>query len=95
MFSTLKSELKERAVELRAIKAEVKKLQREHAWDDLWRAQYRLTSQKWVYRHKHIAYCLLRGRTMEQIERKCHTPPCESTIKNYVEEYGEEVKDAA
>ena len=24
------------------------------------------------YRHKHIAYCLLRGRTYEQIEQKVH-----------------------
>jgi len=25
-------------------------------------------------RYKHIAYCLLRGRTMEQIEQKTHDP---------------------
>jgi len=32
------------------------------------------------YRHRHIAYCLARGRTYEQIERKCDEPPDEYRI---------------
>jgi len=28
----------------------------------------RLPNAKYEFRHKHIAYCMLRGRTMEQIE---------------------------
>jgi hypothetical protein len=30
---------------------------------------------KFEARHKHIAYCLIRGRTYEQIERKTRTEP--------------------
>lgn len=30
----------------------------------------RLLVYPWVWRHRHIAYCLLRGRTYEQIENK-------------------------
>ena len=35
------------------------------------------------YRHHHIAYCLLRGRTMEQIEKKCakDNMPCVDWVK--------------
>lgn len=29
-----------------------------------------LEKMQWDFRHRHIAYCLLRGRTMEQIENK-------------------------
>ena len=33
--------------------------------------QYQLLGLKHEYRHKHIAYCLLRGRKYEEIERTC------------------------
>jgi hypothetical protein len=54
-FSNLKSELKALATNIRKEKTH-----------NRWEAQ-RLSYQ---FRHKHICHCLLRGRTMEQIENK-------------------------
>lgn len=35
------------------------------------------------FRHRHIAYSLLRGRTMEQIERTTHYPPDMELVEKY------------
>ena len=37
---------------------------------------------QWAFRSKHIAYCMLRGKTLEQIEGKkgpCKAPYCKAT----------------
>lgn len=49
----------------------------------------------WEFRHRHIAYCLLRGRTMEQIERKTREDnhPSERLIDKYKEEYTKMLSD--
>ena len=46
------------------------------------------------FRHRHIAYCLIRGRTMEQIENVdrnvepyCYNKPNQKRIDKYIEEY--------
>lgn len=36
-----------------------------HTYKEMWAVR----DLKHTYRHRHIAYCLLRGRTMEQIEK--------------------------
>ena len=43
----------------------------------------------WEFRHRHIAYCLLRGRTIEQIERKVRddNQRDENLVEKYKEEY--------
>lgn len=33
-----------------------------------------LYSSQWEYRCKHIAYCMARGRSYEEIEKSTHTP---------------------
>lgn len=56
---------------------------------------------KHEFRHKHIAYCLLRGRTMEQIEssgvrcgnQKKHSYSCNCPNMKYVEEIMNGVKN--
>lgn len=74
-YQKFKSELKGLAKEIRERRAKTKQYQREHGgchphrwncknWED-----YEYTNKQWEYRHKHIAYCLLRGRTYEQIEK--------------------------
>lgn len=42
-----------------------------------------------TYRHRHIAYCLLRGRTMDQIEAKVHpgNERDEKLVEKYMAEY--------
>ena len=38
-------------------------------WDKEWNILRKLESLQYQYRHRHIAYCLKKGRTYEQIER--------------------------
>lgn len=70
----LKSLLKELAVHNRKYKAMYKEAQRSSVadhrakWDALY--AFQRTGPKGNYRYMHIAYCLLRGRTYEQIENK-------------------------
>jgi len=48
----------------------------------------RLETNRFIYRHKHIAYCQLRGRERSEIE--CPASPHkarESAIDAYMEEY--------
>ena len=47
---------------------------------------------KYVFRHKHIAYCTIRGRSRQQIEcpRKDNLPD-EDYIKSFIEEFNEAV----
>lgn len=65
-MKTIKSELKTLALELRELKNKINNGMR--AGEHMWREQNKLPEQKHEFRHKHIAYCLLRGRTIEQIE---------------------------
>lgn len=65
-LSALKADLKNLSQEIKKAKIECKEQQRksggysEHQW--------KILSQKHHYRHRHIAYCLLRGRKYEDIE---------------------------
>jgi hypothetical protein len=63
MLKELKSELKSLAEQIRIKRTEYKAAQR--AGNAGW-PEFR--SLCYTFRHKHIAYCLLRGRTREQIE---------------------------
>jgi hypothetical protein len=72
-YIELKNELKSLAKEIRKLK-----YKRDH-WQNFDKGQWWYAS--WVsekarsFRHKHIAYCMLRGRKYEEIERSCNTPP--------------------
>lgn len=48
-----------------------------------------LANLRWVYRHSHIAYSELRGKTRNQIESKCNIPAKEQLIKELKEVYGQ------
>lgn len=45
-----------------------------------------LSDARWEYRHKHVAYCLARGRTLEQIEpnNRIGTPPLDMNFINWI-----------
>lgn len=45
-----------------------------------------------TFRHLHIAYCELRGRTREQIESHTLNPPCEWTIKSHKDRITKELE---
>jgi hypothetical protein len=84
-FFTLKSELKALVSEIR----KTRKFVREGMSQGIpvWKEQVRLIDLKHEFRHKHIAYCVLRGRTREQIEAKVINKPNEEIIAKYIEQY--------
>jgi len=84
-FSNLKEELKAIAVKIKSSKSEYKKQQSKISKEkidfsiskeciDFFHKHILLENSifsfKEMYRHKHIAYCLLRGRKYEEIENK-------------------------
>lgn len=86
----LKNYLKELAVEIREYKEKHKEIQRQNGGGgsgyigDLYRRQY-------LYRHHHIAYSELRGRTRDQIERpKEDNKPNEKVIAQIKEKFFDE-----
>jgi len=85
MLKELKNELKYLAAKIRKDRAEVKANQRAGTYS----GQPELEHLRFKFRHKHIAYCLLRGRTREQIEAKVcdHNKPDEDYIQELVEGY--------
>ncbi len=72
-YLELKAQLKEEAKVLRSFKYRTRQTQSDYAHGiktDISPAtlQYQLYEKKREYRCKHVFYCLLKGRTMEQIE---------------------------
>lgn len=66
--SAIKSELKTLAVDLHVSKKDLRLHMKENTYKV--QEQYHVTKAKREYRHLHMAYCLLRGRTTEEVERK-------------------------
>ncbi len=64
----IKAQLKELAVDLR----DSKKSLRQHMKENTYKVseQYKVLGAKKLYRHQHLAYCLLRGRKLEEVEFK-------------------------
>lgn len=92
-LNNIKEELNKIAVEIKETKKEIKEKQRNKKYAG--NLQYSITHTKSDYRHKHIAYCLLRGRKYEEIESHIRegNEPNWSLIKKLQEEYSEAIKD--
>lgn len=88
----MKMELKDLAHRIRNGKEGRKpRLRTETNYDD-WHS---LERNRWRFRHLHIAYCLIRGRTMEQIERPAEDNlPNEKIIEIFIEEYNEAIRSS-
>jgi hypothetical protein len=65
-MTEMKEYLKGLSTHIRTLKFSRKGGDKNHK--KLWDICYNLAGQKHTYRHTHIAYCLVRGRTYEQIE---------------------------
>ncbi len=90
----LKQLLKDTASQIRKVRAEFKNAQRNDIYNSntgykYIELQHQLLKLQYEYRHHHIAYCELRGRTRSQIEPKIreHNEPNESYIKQIKEKY--------
>ena len=86
-IKSLKSELKVEAFKLRETKADIKTKQKAGQYAGY--KQSELLTLKWNYRHRHIAYSIMRGKSYQQIERKCRedNQPNFDKIKELINEY--------
>lgn len=80
-------------MEIKETKASIKAAMQEHKYAG--NLQSKLISLRYEFRHKHIAYCMLRGKKLEQIEKGGHktTPsgvnnPYISYVNKLMEQYG-------
>ena len=80
--------LKKEAKEIRIAKIELKETQRSGGYGNQWG----LVCKRQDWRHKFIAYCMIRGRSLEQIERYCHEDNKPNMVK--VERLIKEFSDA-
>jgi len=91
----LKLQLKALAEQIATAKNECKNYQREHGgWDG---GHYRtIELLKYDYRHTHIAYCQLRGRKYEEIERHCgdNNHPNWTHVKEIMDAHQEKAAEA-
>lgn len=71
----IKFQLKELAADIRRLKASRREAARSQDYSLLGTIQYNIIERKFSYRSNHIAYCEVRGRTYEQIERNPSTEP--------------------
>lgn len=86
-----KTELKDLANNIRETKYEHKELQK--SGNNLGKC-YKLFSIRHEYRHKHIVYSLLKGRTRNQIENKYRkeNKPDETYLQRLLDQYKKEVQ---
>ena len=80
-YQELKQELKELAASIRKGKNQRKSSPNGYVSG--------LDYARHIYRHKHIVYCMLRGKTIEQIEPKVRqgNERCELTIVRFYDQY--------
>ena len=85
-YPELKAELKELAKEIKELK-----YKRDHWWkfgNDQSEFMWKACRAAWLFRHRHIAYCLLRGRSYEEIEQPGrYNKPSWSVIEGIMEKY--------
>ncbi len=74
-YPMMKDELKQLAKEIREWKGNRKQDKREKLNLCQWEVQDKIDWRKNEFRHIHIAYCMLRGKTYEQIENHCRVFP--------------------
>ena len=84
----LKIKLKSLAAEARIIRAQERKTKGQ--WNATRESLYRhrIDVVRKVSRETHLAYGFLRGRTYEQMERSCYSPPDWKAVEKMVEKYG-------
>jgi len=87
-YPKLKQELKELAFEIRTMKSKRK--------DHCNGYVSGLCHSQWIYRHKHITYCMLHGTPYEKIEQSTRedNKPCEHKLKQLMEKYHEIICDS-
>jgi len=92
MFKEIKERLKNYASEIKSLKGKRKLSNRGNL--DLSEIESKIFQLKYHFRHNHIAYCEIRGRTREQIEKPSKfNPPNQSYIDKIKTEILKKVQD--
>ena len=92
MISTMKAELKAQAATIKAQRSNYKEACRGHAHSAV-TPMWQLVLMSRDYRHKHIAYCELRGVPRDRIEKPREgNAPDEAAIARYKTAYAEPAK---
>jgi hypothetical protein len=90
-MNTIKENQKKLAKELRTTKNLFKKMQKDGNTNcsEFWNVDNKKDKLKIEFRHRHIAYCILRGRTIEEIERKTRedNKHNQRLVEQYINEY--------
>jgi len=86
-YINAKHDLKRRAHDLHEWKQNRKLQRREELGLSQWSVDSKVYGMKWEYRHRHLAYCLLKGRVYHEIERRCEYEPEWRVIIKYIDEY--------
>ena len=84
-YIELKQELKQLAKEIKKYKHK-----RDHWYEySKYQApfQHKVLRLKYDFRHRHIAYCMLRGREYEEIERFTRNEPDFDLVNIFMEKY--------
>jgi len=68
-MKTIKNNLKKQANELRKLKSKIRTGMKTNK-PNVWEYQINLLNKKEQFRYEHIAYCLVRGRKYDEIEKK-------------------------
>lgn len=86
-FLAIKEMLKTEAKEISTSKVECKNKQRSGAYAG--HEQGSLLNKRYEWRHKFIAYCQLKGRTLEEIEPKCRigNEPDQNLVDKFKQEF--------
>ena len=86
-LSEIKNKLKTEAKQLSELKAEIKQLMKSGSYAGS--EQWNLISFKRHWRHRHIAYCLMKGTAIEKIENHVRedNEPNQKLIDKYREEF--------
>ena len=93
-YIDLKKELKQLAKEIRYWKSK-RKLDKRGVYS-LQNIESSIWTRKYEFRHRHIAYCQLRGRLRHEIEQPApDNLPNEKYIEEIMEEHGETLRASA
>jgi hypothetical protein len=102
-LSITKNLLKEEALLIRKLKFSLKQKNRikDPTLEKVYNEAWKLPSLRFNYRHQHIAYCEVRGRTRDQIEKpRPNNLPKEKFIETYkinllseIEKYYETIRN--
>ena len=88
-FKELKNELKVLASEIREWKSNRKLDKRTILGLSQWKVQAEIDWRKENFRHKHIAYCMLRGKKYEEVENFCRVAPNFDRIERVMEQHAQ------